>query len=171
MSFAIVWRMRRAMVKSGSDWSISFVKQTMSASGAGGVETRRGQGGRPDFGEGAAPEGGQLDAAPHAGLGPAGSDHRAQFDPTRKREQSIAFIDFGALCSAAGNTRASGHPSAATTRPYGTPALRGPATTDPRIAPSTEVTSLRRQIGGNLTNLLRGKIFRILVHDLVSPCH
>jgi hypothetical protein len=26
MSFAIVWRMRRATVKSGNDWSIGFVK-------------------------------------------------------------------------------------------------------------------------------------------------
>jgi hypothetical protein len=38
-----------------------------------------------------------------------------------------------------------------------------------RIAPSAEVTSLRHQVGGDLTNLLRGQVLRILVHDLVSP--
>ena len=43
----------------------------------------------------------------------------------------MASINFDALCSAAWNARASRHPSAAATRPYGTAALRGPAATDP----------------------------------------
>jgi hypothetical protein len=40
-------------------------------------------------------------------------------------------INFGALCSAAGNTRASRHPSEAATGPDGTAALRGATATDP----------------------------------------
>ena len=50
---------------------------------------------------------------------------------THKRIRSIASINFGALCSAAGNPRASGHPSAAASRPYGAAALRGAAAPDP----------------------------------------
>jgi CBS domain-containing protein len=37
--------------------------------------------------------------------------------------------------------------------------------------PSTEVTSLRRQIGGDLADLLSGQVLRVLVHDLVGPRH
>jgi hypothetical protein len=48
-----------------------------------------------------------------------------------QKDRSIASINFGALCSAAGNARASRHPSAAATRPDGTAALRGTAATDP----------------------------------------
>jgi hypothetical protein len=48
-----------------------------------------------------------------------------------KRIGSIASINFGPICSAAGNARAPRHPSAAATRPYGTAALRGAAATDP----------------------------------------
>jgi hypothetical protein len=50
---------------------------------------------------------------------------------SRKKDQSIVSINFGALCSAAGNTRASRHPSEAATGPDGTAALRGATATDP----------------------------------------
>ena len=50
---------------------------------------------------------------------------------SHSEDRSIASINFDTLCSAAGNARASGHPSAAATRPYGTAALRGPTATDP----------------------------------------
>jgi hypothetical protein len=47
------------------------------------------------------------------------------------KDWSIASTSRSALCSATGHATSPRHPSAATTRPDGTAALRGPATTDP----------------------------------------
>jgi hypothetical protein len=58
-----------------------------------------------------------------------------------QKDRSIASINFDALCSAARNARASGHPSAVAARPYGTAALRGAAAADPN-------TAARRAAGG-----------------------
>jgi hypothetical protein len=82
-----------------------------------------------------------------------------------QQDRSIASISFGP-CSAARNARASRHPSAAATRPYGTAALRGAAASDPDT-PARSAAGDRRPAAASQRLGIIGAAFGF--HDPLSP--